>query len=579
MMKKLLNYSPGFLLLLLSSDLVQSQSINVDWKTAKGKDGFFRVAKTQQGQWWFLMPDSTPFYYKGVCAVNRAGTAGGRRAIPGIYAETIDRKYNYQQNPDLFVHASLSKLRALGFNALGAWATEEFFNKGMPFTEIIEFFKEPPFLPSVSKREGLPDIFDPSWMIAADKKARALCSPLRNAKELVGYFTDNEIGFGKTDDTGLDLGFEAGQFDFTLLRTVLGMDSSKAAFKSAWSFLLNSYGQSFEKLSGAWGVSIATVLDIRKLNDNKAVINSKSYDADAEAFSKFYAEHYFSVTSQLISRYDPNHLILGCRFGAPPPLYVLDAMKPWTDVISVNNYRPTLYDRYDTLYKYAQLPLLVGEISWNTDLFKHIPFASEVQQPLSVKERMFRAGSATLQRAAMHDGIVGITWYRWVQGVSVADRFFDGVVNYNDEPDVHKDAHKILLPTLDSLRKRANDGKWKSVALVNGEMNLFFDSLRPGWDQPLRIEISQSKPLPHAFGWKMKGSFEKFSFRGNQLEMKLAIDFEEAPGRSGNTAAGKGVYTIQLLRNGEKWAGTYNGIYNGSKLAGKIYAFYFPDLK
>ena len=556
-----------------------AQPLEFDWSTAKGKEGFFRVAKTNKGQWWFVTPTNQPFYYKGVCAVNRAGTAGGRRAMPGKYAATIDQKYNYQQSPDVFVNASLNTVRSVGFNALGAWSTEEFFNKGMPFTEVIEFFKVPPFLPSVTKREGLPDIFDSAWMVAADTKARALCTPLRYSKELVGYFTDNEIGFGKTDDAGFDLGFEAGQFDFSLLRTVLGMDSSKAAFKSAWSFLLNRHQHSLKQLSTAWGVPVKTILDIKKMNAGKVVINSKRYDADAAAFSKWYATHYFEIAHQLIKRYDPNHLILGCRFGAPPPFYVLDAIKPFTDVISVNNYRPTLYERYDTLYQYTQLPLLIGEISWNTDLFKLIPFASETTQPLSVKERMFRAGSNTLQHAALHDGIVGFTWYRWVQGVSTDDRFYDGVVNYNDELDVHKEAHEKLLPTLDSLRLHANGGEWKKAGINNGEMMLFFDSLRSGWNQPLRLEIASAKALSPVFGWKMKGNVTKYALKGRQLDLQINVDFEAIPNRDEVTPAGKGRYTIRLIRNGEKWAGTFSGLYNGAILSGNVNAFYFPNLK
>ncbi len=556
-----------------------AQSVDFDWSSAKGTEGFFRVVKTNRGQWWFVKADNQPFYYKGVCAVNRAGTAGGRRAKPGKYAGTVDQKYNYQESPDAFVNASLNTLRSLGFNALGAWSTEEFFNKGMPFTEIIEFFKEPPFLPSASNRVGLPDIFDSSWMVNADSKARALCTPLRYSKDLVGYFTDNEIGFGKTDDTGFDLGFNAGQFDLSLLRLVLGMDTSRAACKAAWSFLLSRYGDSFEKLSTSWGVPVKTIQDIKRINEGKIAISNKMYDADAEAFSKLYATRYFSIAHQLIKRYDPNHLILGCRFGAPPPIYVLDAIKPFTDVISVNNYRPTLYERYDTLYQYTRLPLLIGEISWNTDLFKHIPFAGEVSKPLPVKERMFRAGSNTLQHAALHDGIVGFTWYRWVQDISTNDRFYDGVVNYNDELDMHKEAHEKLIPQLDTLRMHAHGGEWKWADINDGEMILLFDSLRSGWNQPLRLEMASAKALSPVYGWKMKGNVVKYALKGSQMDLQIKVDFAANPTIDAAIPEGRGVYTIRLIRSGEKWNGTYSGLYNGVKLLGKVQAFYFPELK
>jgi len=577
-MIKYIGLAVCFLLAAVVINYSSAQSLNFNWSTAKGTEGFFRVVKTTEGQWWFVTATNQPFYYKGVCAVNRAGTAGGRRAMPGKYAVTVDKKYNYQQSPDAFVQASIEKLRMLGFNALGAWATEEFYNKGMPFTEIIEFFKEPPFLPATTRQQGLPDIFDTAWLINADRKVRALCTPLRYSKDLVGYFTDNEIGFGKTDDGGFDLGFEAGQFDFSLLRTVLGMDSSKAACKAAWAFLLKRYNDSFAQLSAAWGLAVDSRAAIGKLNQARTAISSKQYEADAAAFSSWYASTYFQVAQQLIRRYDPNHLILGCRFGAPPPTYVLDAILPYTDVISVNNYRPTLYERYDTVFRYTQLPILVGEISWNTDLFKYIPFASETTSPLTVKERMFTTGTTTLQHAALHDGIVGFTWYRWVQGISTDDRFCDGVVNYNDDLDIHKEAQQTVLRTLDTLRISANGGNWKNAGINNGEMTLFFDSLRAGWNQPLRMELVAGKAVSPVYGWKMKGSVIKYVLSKGMLDINLKIDFEALSNNTRPIPGGTGLYTIHMIRDGEKWTGNYRGHYNGTVIAGKVHAFYFPRL-
>jgi hypothetical protein len=37
-------------------------------------------------------------------------------------------------------------MKGWGFNAFGAWATEEFYDRGLPYTEILEFFKEGPFI-------------------------------------------------------------------------------------------------------------------------------------------------------------------------------------------------------------------------------------------------------------------------------------------------------------------------------------------------------------------------------------------------------------------------------------------------
>jgi len=569
-----------FILHIFETGLLFSQTdalSGFDKSTIKGTPGYFRVGKTTEGQWWFLTPENKTFYYKGICAVNRAGTQGGRRALPGPYAITIDKKYNYQQSPDNFVKASIEKLHASGFNSLGAWATEEFFNKNVPFTEIIEFFKEPPFLPSVTGNQGLPDIFDPAWEVGVDKKARALCSPLRYSIDLVGYFTDNEIGFGKTDDFGLDPGFQAGQFDFALLRLILGMETGKPAFEYAWNFLLNRHEKSFEKLSDAWGIKITSREDVRKLNGTKTIFPGSAYSDDAQAFVQIYAERYFELANKTIKRYDPNHLILGCRFGGPPPAYVLDAIKPWTDVISANNYQPILYERYDTVYQYSGIPILISEFSWNTDLYKVVPFPEETLQSFTNKERMFRRGKETLARTAMHEGIVGYTWYRWVQGKSTDERYHDGIVDYDDNYDIHTTELKSLNPSLEVIRLNAARGEWKNAPVKDGEMTVFFNELKPNWNHYLRISFKEGKPGPTVNGWKMQGKVIKFSGRQNNLYVKLEVIFEDVTISGKRIEGGKGIYEIKLNRAKEKFYGSFTGNYNGKIVTGAVKAFYFPE--
>ena len=92
-----------------------------------GTIGFFRVGQSTSGQWWLLDPNNCPFYYKGVTSVNRAGTPGGRDAIPGQYAPVVDAKYNWQHDKSAFVNATVRRLRNWNFNAFGSWTTEEFF--------------------------------------------------------------------------------------------------------------------------------------------------------------------------------------------------------------------------------------------------------------------------------------------------------------------------------------------------------------------------------------------------------------------------------------------------------------------
>ena len=553
--------------------------IQFDPLTIKGEQGYYRVGCSNHGQWWFITPDDKPFFYKGVCAVNRAGTAGGRRAKDGPYARVVDEKYHYQDNPDTFVYGQIERLRKWGFNAFGAWTTEEFFECGFPYTEIVECFKEGPFLKLPGSRRPMPDIFDPQWIQAINSKARTLCSPKRFSKDLVGYFTDNEIGFGRPADFGLDLGFEnAGRFGFSLLRSLLGLEEGVPARERAWAFIMDRYPD-LEALSDAWGQSIISENDIRLLNEKLIPITTENYSQDAKAFQLVWAEHYFRTVYETIKRYDPNHLVLGCRFGAPPDSAVLRVMTPWVDVISQNNYRPVLYQRIDYLYEITGLPVLIGEFSWNPDLFKYVPLINEPQGGYSIKERVFRRGEEVLLRASVHPATVGYTWYRWVQGSSDGERFSFGLVDYDDRPEMHVPVLTEINPKIEPLRFETASTWNDLMAGITGYVVLSLEEMRPGWNHVLNLEVKNGQWIQEAYGWQMEGQEIQGNFDLDTGVLELTVEFKEWYWR-GLLAleAGLGHYKVTLRRKGEKLSGTYSGEYNGDPVTGKVSGYFLPPL-
>ena len=576
-MKPFLFILASFSILLFSKcdQPVSNETIPVDFiKTStKGAPGFFRIGQSTEGQWWFIDPEGQPFFYKGVCAVNRAGTAGGRRAKPGPYAVTIDKKYNYQESTDTFALETFEKLRSWGFNALGAWATEELFDKGMPYTEILEFFKEGPYIEMSGSGKSVPDIFSESWKVAIDKKARALCAPKRNSKDLVGYFTDNEIGFGRAGDFGLDPGFKnAGRFGFSLLRETLGLDSSKAAHKKAWEFIFNRYSN-LNELALAWEVPINKQNDIALLNKNQVMIQSPAYSEDAKAFSALYASNYFQIVNEAIKRYDPNHLILGCRFGSPPEEFILTAMKPWVDVISQNNYRPVMYERIDYLYEATGLPVLIGEFSWNTDLFKKVPLPGEPEDGLSLKNRMFTRGEIVLKRAARHPAMLGYTWYRWVQPASTEEKFTDGLVDYQDQTDIHPPELKNINPDLadvHSLKHQPHDTTRERYA------SLILENINNGKEQVFELLKENNHWKEPVHGWQAIGDITDEQITGEEATINLNIDYLTWKWKGTTIPGGYGRYEIKLAKKNNYWNGTYTGIYNDEAVSGTAKMYVFP---
>ncbi|MCC5829932.1 MAG: hypothetical protein JJU36_10845 [Phycisphaeraceae bacterium] len=389
--------------------------VRIDAKTMRGNEGFFRVGQCTNGRWWLVDPDGKPFLYRGVCGMNRAGSMGGRRAVPGPYAQAVDRKYGYRESPDRFVEATIERLREWGFNAMGAWTTEEFFDRGMPYTEDLEFA----YLGRRINVSGVnvPDVYDPEWIKAVDEHARKICTPRRESRELVGYFTDNELGWGQpgTDHVWGEPLPERGRARFTLLQACLSLPADRPAHEAAWRFIMERHDNSFEKLSKAWDVEIAQRDDVRRLVRAGTSLNSEGYGKDHDAFTADFVGRYVRITSEAIRRHDPNHMILGARFGAPPGEVVLrQFVPPHIDVVSANNYRDYMYERVDIYYRVTQMPILNGEFAWHSGYFTQVPVPPGADREQVLIDHISVAGPRTLEEAFKHPGLVGYTWYRWV---------------------------------------------------------------------------------------------------------------------------------------------------------------------
>lgn len=425
--------------------------IRLDVSSLVGTEGFFRVGKDVDGRWWLVDAQNRPFFYRGVTSINRAGKAGGRRAQDGPYAETVDARYDYRTaGPDRFVEATIARLRDWGFNATGAWTEPTFHDRGIVFTETLEFAHTP----QVIKEHGIrmPDVFDPAWEAEVERVCAEFCPPLRNSKLLLGYFTDNELSWLQPSEEDLSVQTkldEQGQSRSkpTLLQAMLSIDPARPAYAAAWAFVLERHG-SIEKLGDAWGVPMQSRDDLRAKTLAGDAILTAGYMKDQVDFTTLVAERYFRITSEAIRRHDPNHLILGCRFGAPPgPVVLKQCVRPHVDVVSANNYRDTMFERMSEYYDHNGMPILIGEFAWASDYYTRRAFPGE-PAGLPREQRMIIKGRTALERTFTHPAVVGYTWYRWVETDPKRVRpWLYGLVHMDDEPNTL---------TIDALRETNN---------------------------------------------------------------------------------------------------------------------------
>ena len=420
-------------------------------ETVRGAPGFFRVGQAR-GQWWLIDPHDRPFFSRGVTAVNRSGRIGGRWAAPGPYTTAVEAKYG--PDPAAFVRATVQRLRAWHFNTLGAWATPEFFDQGMAYTEIIDFSRTGPQIRAHGAR--LPDVYDPAWSAALDAWAKERCAPRRESRELIGYFTDHELGWAQPGAEGLyaQLKPEEGQVRPerpSLLQICLSLEPSFAAYHAAWEFALALHGGGLERLAATWGIELPNKETLRAWTNDEKPLLGEGYLRDCGLWSREFARRYFAAVAMAVRRHDPNHLVLGCRFGGPPGAAVLvECVFPAVDVLSAGSYRDTLADRIDLYHRATGMPVLVGEFAWVSEYFTRQRMDREPAGLTSV-ERMLRKGRAALERAFTHPALVGYAWNRWVDHPESESLFGSGLVHIDDRESVE---HTELLTFLNGRAER-----------------------------------------------------------------------------------------------------------------------------
>jgi len=246
--------------------------------------GFFTLDK-RHDRWWLITPDGKPFFS---VALNHIDSASLR------YAENLKtwrEKYGNSQRRWI-EEAVAPNLKSWGFNSVG-WVQEvvtrretnhrhshnftfeEYQWLGMPYCHMLPFADFHQWEAEVRH----PDFFSPGFQDWCDYVARAHCARMADDPNLIGYFY----------------------------------------------------------------IDCPTWVHTRSMNHWKGPLFDPA-KLDTEAGRKELVElatQYYKVTHDAIRRYDKHHLILGDRYeaNAPLPMEVIEAARPYVDVLSFQDFR------------------------------------------------------------------------------------------------------------------------------------------------------------------------------------------------------------------------------------------------
>lgn len=332
--------------------------------------GFFRIGE-QNGVFWLVDPDGGRFLSKGVNTVRfDQDHVGNTDLVP--YAEACRAKYG---SSHVWRAAIADRLARWKFNTLGCWSDELVANAGSsllattPTTALGATFR-------LHRRDEIfPDVFDPGFSAHIRESANDHCAMRRNDPGLLGTFIDNEL-YWSPDWRGAD----------ELLTLFLNLPSHRPGRVAAISRLQEHYRE-FSQFNAVWRTLARSWEELSRighidapffrmppggLNDaletkaNLANPAREAFSADCDAFAAVVAERYFEMCVSAIRAVDPNHLVIGSRFGYQPQPNVIAAAGRYLDVISFNCYD---FDASRVIDAYAATgkPCLISEFSFRGD--------------------------------------------------------------------------------------------------------------------------------------------------------------------------------------------------------------------
>jgi hypothetical protein len=329
-----------------------------------------RVGANGKGRWLLLTPSGNPFFSLGVNAIqlNNSQTfvegrefmftalpeaadplarfsgrqdsaddlplnAGAQRGRGYSRGATFDfyRANLYRRDGEDFARQWLARTRdrlvRWNFNTIASWSDAAVSSGArIPYTRTIHIAGD---FGRLSDGQdwwaGIPDVFDPRFRQALDRAFEREAKPLKDDPFLIGYFVDNELGWGNgtTPDplARYALAYSAMRAD-ARVATTPGAHAKRAMLD----LLRERHEGSIERLAAAWKkplrswASLEGPLAASELPDG----HLPEVAADLAAFLHLHAERYFAQVAASLDRHDPNHLYLGARFASRTP----EALKP-----------------------------------------------------------------------------------------------------------------------------------------------------------------------------------------------------------------------------------------------------------
>jgi len=332
--------------------------------------------------------------------------------------------WQHYLNSNRWAEATLKRLKSWGFTTLGAWsdfnALKEAHDVDMAFTPVLH----------VGSMAGVPwwDMWDTNIVARMHQIARDQILPLRNDPRVLGYYSDNEMGW-----------WNATLFKMTLEQAPTSgqrqrlINLLRETYRNHWLELLNDFEaegvQSFEEL------------------DQRGMLYLRPGSNGIRTYRRFLAliaERYYSLVREIIRRYDPRALILGDRYQSFYYPEAVRACAPYVDAASGNlnaSWNDGTFVRFylDTLHALSGKPVLVSEFYMAAQENRSANRNDKGIFPtVATQKERVRGFRNTAQALARIPYVIGADWFQYydepTHGREDGENFNFGLVDIHDKP-------------------------------------------------------------------------------------------------------------------------------------------------
>lgn len=430
-----------------------------------GRPGYWNLQRTEDGVWWLRSPKGERIFLNTVSNVepfqlavedddphyvsrdwHGPVTAKPTDATPPPGGDQVAGAADSAPTEKAlrqWAEATLSRIQEAGFRGIGAWSHRAMYGQPVPISRDLNLWA----WAGLDMR-----LYDPAWYGAVEQAVRVQVSPLSRDRNLVGYYTDNELHWRRSDTPRRYFdGLAPGDPN---RRVVMEVIRSLWPDVAAWN---EATGQAIRNWSEL------------QAQDALPKLPSDVEGALASVLLERIARDYFRITSELVRRYDPNHLILGVRYKGYGPQEVVRAAKGYTDAQSLNLYVSSAQLNrawFTTAHANTQQPFIISEYAFhapdnrsgNRNNFGFVGGGVADQAARAEGYRLFT------RRMAMVPYIVGADWFQWNDEPPTGRRRDGedvnfGVVDLYDAPyEPLVAAIQQVTPQLDELHHRSAEG-------------------------------------------------------------------------------------------------------------------------